>query len=287
MIRLEGLERQAGTYRLEIDKAEIHSGLNLIVGANGAGKTTLIELLTTLQAPDAGEILYSGRRAGDHLPLIRSQIGYVPADIELYGDMKVGKLLTYMAELKGIYNPEAIDRLMTDFRLEPFRKSKVKNLSQGVQRRIAVVQALLASPSFLFLDEPLNGMDAEERKFLITYLTKYARGRMVIVAAHELNEWEEAVDTVIWIHRGRIRYIGSPTQWKLNVASSSSVWEGEIDLKAFERIPQELLIHFQMTEHHMRVRLMGKKQPGPEFVEKAPTLEDTFFLHMNALARRG
>ncbi|RAR42688.1 ATP-binding cassette domain-containing protein [Paenibacillus sp. MDMC362] len=285
MIRLEGLERQAGTYRLEIDKAEIQSGLNLIVGANGAGKTTLIELLTTLQAPDAGEILYSGRRAGDHLPLIRSQIGYVPADIELYGDMKVGKLLTYMAELKGVYNPEAIDRLMADFRLEPFRKSKVKNLSQGVQRRIAVVQALLASPSFLFLDEPLNGMDAEERKFLITYLTKYARGRMVIVAAHELNEWEEAADTVIWIHRGRIRYIGSPTQWKLNVASS--VWEGEIDLEAFERIPQELLIHFQMTEQHMRVRLMGKKQPGPEFVEKAPTLEDTFFLHMNALARRG
>ncbi|EGG34053.1 MULTISPECIES: ATP-binding cassette domain-containing protein [Paenibacillus] len=285
MIRLEGLERQAGTYRLEIEKAEIQSGLNLIVGANGAGKTTLIELLTTLQAPDAGDILYSGRRAGDHLPLIRSQIGYVPADIELYGDMKVGKLLTYMAELKGVFNPEAIDRLMADFRLEPFRKSKVKNLSQGVQRRIAVVQALLASPSFLFLDEPLNGMDAEERKFLITYLTKYARGRMVIVAAHELNEWEEAADTVIWIHRGRLRYIGSPTQWKLNVASS--VWEGEIDLEDFERIPQELLIHFQMTEHRMRVRLMGKKQPGPEFMEKAPTLEDTFFLHMNALARRG
>ncbi|ACX67797.1 ATP-binding cassette domain-containing protein [Paenibacillus sp. Y412MC10] len=285
MIRLEGLERQAGTYRLEIEKAEIQSGLNLIVGANGAGKTTLIELLTTLQAPDAGEILYSGRRAGDHLPLIRSQIGYVPADIELYGDMKVGKLLTYMAELKGVFNPEAIDRLMADFRLEPFRKSKLKNLSQGVQRRIAVVQALLASPSFLFLDEPLNGMDAEERKFLITYLTKYARGRMVIVAAHELNEWEEAADTVIWIHRGRLRFIGSPTQWKLNVASS--VWEGEIDLEDFERIPQELLIHFQMTEHRMRVRLMGKKQPGPEFMEKAPTLEDTFFLHMNALARRG
>ncbi|AWP25706.1 ABC transporter ATP-binding protein [Paenibacillus sp. Cedars] len=285
MIRVEGLERQAGTYRLEIEKAEIHSGLNLIVGANGAGKTTLIELLATLQAPDAGEILYSGRKAGDHLPLIRSQIGYVPADIELYGDMKVGKLLTYMAELKGIYNPEAIDRLMLDFRLEPVRKSKVKNLSQGLQRRIAVVQALIASPSFLFLDEPLNGMDAEERKFLITYLTKYARGRMVIVAAHELNEWEEAADTVIWVHRGRIRYIGSPSQWKLNVASS--VWEGEVDLEAFERIPQELLIHFQMTETNMRVRLMGKKQPGAEFMEKAPTLEDTFFLHMNALARRG
>ena len=45
--------------------------------------------------------------------------------------MKVGKSLTYMAELKGVYNPEAIDRLMADFRLEPFRKSKVKNLSQG------------------------------------------------------------------------------------------------------------------------------------------------------------
>ncbi|GAB6927265.1 ABC transporter ATP-binding protein [Paenibacillus sp. JCM 10914] len=285
MISIEGLERQSGTYRLEIDHARIHSGLNLIVGSNGAGKTTLIELLTTLQPPDAGEILYSGRKAQQHLPLIRSQIGYVPADIELYGDMKVGKLLTYMAELKGIYNPDTIERLISDFRLEPVRQLKVKNLSQGVQRRIAIVQALLAAPSFLFLDEPLNGMDAEERKFLITYLTRYAIGRMVIVAAHELNEWEEAADTVIWIHRGRLRYIGSPKSWKQNVAAS--VWEGEVDLESFEQIPQELLIHFQMTERFMKVRMMGKKQPGLEFTEKEPTLEDTFFLHMNALARRG
>ena len=63
------------------------------------------------------------------MPLIRDQIGYVPADIELYGDMKVGKADLY-GRLKGVYNPEAIDRLMADFRLEPFRKSKVKNLSQ-------------------------------------------------------------------------------------------------------------------------------------------------------------
>ena len=127
-------------------------------------------------------------------------------------------------------------------------------------------------------------MDAEERKFLITYLTKYARGRMVIVAAHELNEWEEAADTVIWIHRGRIRYIGSPTQWKLNVASS--VWEGEIDLEAFERIPQEPLIHFQMTEHHMRVRLMGKSA-GARICGEGAYAGGYLFLHMNALARRG
>lgn len=285
MISIEGLERQAGTYRLEIERAVISSGLNLVVGANGAGKTTLIEMLTTLQPPDAGDILYSGRKAGDHLPLIRSQIGYVPSDIELYGDMKVGKLLTYMAELKGVYQPEAIERLIRDFRLERFRKSKVKHLSQGVQRRIAVVQALLASPSFLFLDEPLNGMDAEERKFLITYLTQYAKGRMVMVAAHELNEWEEAVDNVIWIHRGRIRYNGPPRQWKLGVASS--VWEGEVDIEGFEQIPQEQLIHFRMTDDRMKVRLIAKKQPGPEFAEKEPTLEDTFFLHMDALARRG
>lgn len=284
MISIEGLERQAGTYRLEIEKARLNSGLNLIVGANGAGKTTLMEILTTLQAPDEGTILYKGRMASDHLPLVRSQIGYVPSDIELYGDMKVGKLLTYLAEMKGIYSPEIIDRLMGEFRLEVHRKTKVKSLSQGVQRRIAVVQALLASPSFLFLDEPLNGMDAEERKFLIAYLTRYAKGRMVAVAAHELNEWEDATDTVVWIHRGRIRYNGPPRAWKL--AAPSKVWEGEVSLKQFEAIPEQCIVHFRMMPQGVRVRLMGEIAPGPEYSEKEPTLEDTFFVHMDALTQK-
>lgn len=278
---MEGLERHAGTYRLEIDRASLRQGLNLIVGANGAGKTTLMEMLTTLRAPDAGTILYKGRKAADHLPLIRSQIGYVPSDIELYGDMKVGKLLTYLAELKGVYSRAAIERLIIDFRLDEHQGTKVKRLSQGVQRRIAVVQALLASPSFLFLDEPLNGMDAEERKFLIAYLTRYAKGRMVVVAAHELNEWEDSADSVLWIHRGRIRYNGPPRAWKLAVPSM--VWEGDVTVEEFHRIPERECIHFQVTGHMVRVRRMGSSAPGPQYVKREPTLEDAFFLHMDAL----
>lgn len=281
MISMEGLERHAGTYRLEVDRARLHQGLNLIVGANGAGKTTLMEMLTTLRSPDAGTILYKGRKAADHLPLIRSQIGYVPSDIELYGDMKVGKLLTYLAELKGVYSRAAVERLMADFRLDEHHGTKVKKLSQGVQRRIAVVQALLASPSFLFLDEPLNGMDAEERKFLIAYLTRYAKGRMVAVAAHELNEWEDSADYVLWIHRGRIRYNGPPRAWKLAVPSK--VWEGEVTVEEFHRIPERQCIHFQVAGKMIRVRRMGAVAPGPQYAEREPTLEDAFFLHMDAL----
>ncbi|NMO97247.1 ATP-binding cassette domain-containing protein [Paenibacillus lemnae] len=279
MISIQNLARQAGTYRLEVEQATLHSGLNLIVGSNGAGKTTLMEMLTTLRMPDAGTIRYKGRQAAEHLPLVRSQIGYVPSDIELYGDMKTEKLLRYLAELKGVYSGEAINRLINDFRLDPHRRTKVKKLSQGVQRRIAVVQALLASPSFLFLDEPLNGMDAEERRFLISYLTRYAKDRVVVVAAHELNEWEMAADYVIWLHRGNIRYNGPVRTWQLAVPSK--VWEGEISLQAFHQIPERQLIHFQMSSVGVRVRRMGESAPGPEYKEKDPTLEDAFFLHMD------
>ncbi|MBO2945567.1 ABC transporter ATP-binding protein [Paenibacillus sp. F411] len=282
MIDIEGLERKAGTYRLEVERAQIQRGLNLIVGANGAGKTTLMELLTTLRSPDAGNIRYQGRKAADDLPLVRSQIGYVPADIELYGDMKTGKLLRYLAELKGVYSREAVNRFIRDFRLEPYQRTKVKKLSQGIQRRIAVVQALLASPAFLFLDEPLNGMDAEERKFLITYLARYAKGgRTVVVAAHELNEWEEAADYVTWLHLGSIRYYGPVRTWKLCVPSS--VWEAEVSREQFEEIEERKLIHFQMSPGGITVRQMGHTAPGPEYQEKEPTLEDAFFLHLDAL----
>lgn len=64
MISIEGLERQAGTYRLEIERAVISSGLNLVVGANGAGKTTLIEMLTTLQPPTRATFYTADGRQG-------------------------------------------------------------------------------------------------------------------------------------------------------------------------------------------------------------------------------
>lgn len=276
MIMLENLRHPMGGLTLEIGKLRIPPGLTLLVGANGAGKTTLLELLATLQLPRKGEILYRQRSAAEDLPLLRSQIGYVPAEIELYEEMKVYRLLAYLAELKGVYHPERIEALLSDFRLIPYRNHKIKVLSLGIRRRIALAQALLAAPYFLFLDEPLNAMDTAERKMAITYLSRYAGGRTVIAAVHEMNEWDEAADHVIWLDRGKIGFEGGTRRW--NDELPLGVWEGLITREQFENCSQRNMIHFREMAEGIYVRLIGGNRPFPGLTPAEPTLEDAYFV---------
>lgn len=277
MIRIEGLrERPIGGFTLQIDQLRLKRGITLLVGVNGAGKTTLLELLATVNLPDQGEILYQGRSALADLPLVRSQIGYVPSEVELYENMTPHKLLNYLSELKGVFHSERTEELLRDFRLEAYRDTKIKHLSGGVQRRIALAQSLLAAPRFLFLDEPLNGMDTGERKMAIAYLNRYAEGRMAIAAVHELREWEEAADDVLWLDQGKVRFYGGKTSWMADLPYR--VWEGMLTRKQFDQCPETGLIEFRETAEGIYVKLVGEAPLFPELREGEPTFEDAYFI---------
>ncbi|SDE96172.1 ABC-type multidrug transport system, ATPase component [Fontibacillus panacisegetis] len=277
MITIDGLHQPQGDFSLKVNRLRISQGLTLLVGANGAGKSTLLELLATIQMPAQGSILYRQRYASGHLPLLRSQIGYVPSEIELYEEMTAYKLLCYLAELKGVYRKEQVEGIMREFRLEPYRKVKIKSLSQGICRRIAIAQALLANPYYLFLDEPLNAMDISERKLTITFLTRYAIGRTVVAAVHELNEWEAAADDVLWLDRGRIAFSGDRGQWTEDLPCR--VWEGPVTNDQFTSCSEKTLILFrELPDEGMFVRIISDKRPFQSMSEADPTMEDAYFV---------
>ncbi|MDU2240840.1 MAG: ABC transporter ATP-binding protein [Paenibacillus sp.] len=277
MIRIEGLrERPAGGFVLQIDRLQLKPGLTLLVGVNGAGKTTLLELLATVNLPHRGEILYQERSALADLPLVRSQIGYMPSEVELYENMTPHKLLLYLSEMKGVFHAERTEELLRDFRLELYRNTKIKRLSGGVRRRITLAQSLLAAPGFLFLDEPLNGMDTAERKLAIAYLNRYAEGRTVIAAVHELSEWEEAADQVLWLDRGKVRFYGGKTSWMADLPYK--VWEGVLTREQFDRCPEAGLIEFRETAGGIHAKLVGEAPLFPGLSECAPTFEDAYFI---------
>ncbi|WP_410772244.1 ATP-binding cassette domain-containing protein [Fontibacillus sp. BL9] len=276
MIVVENVCQPLGEFTLQIGRLRIHRGLTLLVGPNGAGKTTLLELLATLQMPRRGSILYHQRSAAEDLPLLRSQIGYVPAEIELYEEMTVYKLLVYLAELKGVFRLERVESLLRDFRLEQSRNVKIKSLSLGVRRRIALVQSLLAAPYFLFLDEPLNAMDSAERKLAISYLSRYATGKTVLAAVHELNEWEGAADHIIWLGQGQVRFEGERERWTRELPLK--VWEGVISQENFGGVNDRNLILFREVPEGMYVRLVGKDRPFRGLTEAEPSMEDAYFV---------
>ncbi|WP_110931343.1 ABC transporter ATP-binding protein [Paenibacillus bouchesdurhonensis] len=276
MISIDHVRQPIGAFTLEIEQLRLYPGLTLLVGPNGAGKSTLLKLLATVDRLRRGRIAYQQREVGDYLPIVRSQIGYVPSDLELYEEMTTYKLLVYLAELKGVYQIEPVDRLIRDFRLEPYRNTRIKRLSIGIRRRIAIVQSLLAQPKFLFLDEPLNALDSGERKMAITYLTRYAMGRVIVAAVHELNEWEAAANRILWLENGRTRFEGGAAEWKWNLPSK--VWEGVVTREQLNRFPERGVIFMRELEEGLFVRLVAERLPLPGLEEVQPSMEDAYFI---------
>lgn len=245
MIEIRNLRFERGSFLLEIPYLQVGRGITLLVGRNGAGKSTLLQLLSTALFPQQGEILYGGRNRADDLPLIRSQIGFVPTGIELYEEMRVKKFLRYMTTLKG-GTVDEIDRLLFEFGLKRVENLKIKDLSQGHQQRLVVAQSLIGSPQYLFLDEPFNALDTFERKHLINYLIRYGKEHTILISTHDFSDWEENADHILWIDRGQILFNNRISVWKRGFWPDEPIpSEGQMDrmLTIEEALLQRLNSH--------------------------------------------
>ncbi|MBW7474432.1 ABC transporter ATP-binding protein [Paenibacillus oenotherae] len=268
--------RKRADFRLRIPRLAIKPGITLLVGRNGAGKSSLLQLLATAQFPNEGDICYNGLTADRDLPYIRSQIGFVPTGIELYEEMKTEKLLYYLAELKGGAAPGELDRLMESFHLMPFRNRRIKTLPQGIRQRIALAQAWIGSPPYIFLDEPLNALDSLERLRFIRFVAAHSRNRTIVVSTHELNEWEAWSDRVLWLDEGEAQFHGTLEEWISDLPLG--VWEGEIDAVHYHHLDPAHVLHMRTDEQHCNVRLLGNEPPAPQFTRQLTTLEDAYFI---------
>lgn len=276
MLSVKNLKQQIGEMTLSVPDLHLQAGVTLLVGENGAGKTTFLRLLATVDSLQLGEISYHGRPLQADLPLIRSQIGYVPSEIQMYEEMTALRWLMYFAELKGITDKKWIKTLLTKFHLLEYENVKIRHMSEGVKRRLVIAQAFLASPAFLFLDEPLNGMDLNERKWVISLLSQLNPNVIILVAVHELNEWEGVANHIVWLENGRIGFKGTASRW-LNEAPMK-VFEGILTMEDWEKLAPSELIFFRQEEGGMFVRVVAYNKPFASLVEVPPMIEDIFFM---------
>ena len=269
--------KQDRKFRLHVPRLSIGSGITLLAGRNGAGKTSLLHLLATAETPDEGAIRYGGLTMDRSLSAIRASIGYVPTDVSLYEEMTVVRLLRYMAQLKGAVGEQmAVEPLLEQFRLVPYRSRKIKTLAQGIRHRIALAQAWIGKPAYLFLDEPLNALDSLERLLFIRQLADYARSRTVIVSTHELNEWEAWANRVIWLDEGRVRFHGHIAEWLGGLPAS--VWEGTLSEEQYRAIDASAVLRVRAEDGLLRVSMVSVRPPRPDFAEQTPTMEDAYFI---------
>lgn len=194
------------------------------LGTNGAGKSTTISCITTVLAPDAGEIVVDGARVGHDDPQIRRRIGVVFQDSLLDDLLTVRENLETRARFYGISRADARDRvaaLSELVQLGSFLDRRYGRLSGGQRRRADIARALVHEPAVLFLDEPTTGLDPQSREQVweAVHALRERQGTTVFLTTHYMAETEEAADVCI-IDAGRIVAQGSPAELRRRHSSS-------------------------------------------------------------------
>ena len=165
-------------------------GALVIFGANGSGKTTLLRLLATRYRPDRGFIWLAGLETRRSAASIRRLIGVVGHQPMLYQNMTCEENLTFFGRMYGLENVGGrVDGVLAQMGLDARRRQRVRILSHGMQKRLAMARAVLHDPPILLMDEPESGLDqgALERMESLMEMDS-GRRRTVVVATHNV-EW--------------------------------------------------------------------------------------------------
>lgn len=211
MIKAENLEKsyKNGTVKvlksvsLTVDDGEFV----VITGASGSGKSTLMSVLSGLEKPDCGSIVYDGQEitALNDKQLTefrRREIGFIFQQYYLLSHLSVDKNVRLGADLAGNKNyREIIEKVGLSDKV----KSRPSELSGGEQQRVCIARALAKKPHVLFLDEPTGALDEATGRSVLDYIAKLQResGFTMIMVTHNLNIAEMA-DTVIKVNSGII-----------------------------------------------------------------------------------
>jgi len=220
-----------------------------LLGPNGAGKTTLLRILSGLLVPTSGSVRILGRKA-DSSRAFRSLIGLVPSgDRSFYLRISGVENLMFFARLHGATKREAKQRateLLEEVGLADAAKTRVGFYSHGMQKRLSVARALLASPPVLLVDEATHDLDPEGAHRVRDLVTSAAeRGAAVVWATQRLDEIRGLADGVTLIAQGRQVFAGSvpelmaqavPRRYLLHLRTRGSIDEALLgDVGTIER----------------------------------------------------
>ena len=193
---------------LEVKQGEIYGFL----GPNGAGKTTTIRCMLDLIRPQAGSINILGLDPQKAPVEVRSQIGYLPGELNLEANAIVMDVVRYFANLRGKMVSWDYIRAVAG-RLELDLNMPVKNLSKGNKQKVGLVQALMPRAKVLLLDEPTAGLDPLMQHVVYRILKEaQTEDTTIFFSSHIISEVEAIADRVAIIRKGIIAEEIYPSQ---------------------------------------------------------------------------
>ncbi len=194
----------------------------VLLGESGCGKTTTLKLINRLNDPTGGQVVVAGRPTTDWEPVeLRRKIGYVLQEGGLFPHLTVAENVALLPSIEGWAAPtrrDRVDHLLELTGLAPpnFRDRFPHELSGGQRQRVGVARALAADPSLLLLDEPFGALDALTRDKLQKEFARLVRemGKTAVFVTHDLHEAMALGTRIALMDRGRIAFIGTPSEFR-------------------------------------------------------------------------
>ena len=237
-LRVEDLDLSFGSVnaligvRLEVKEGEILS----IIGPNGAGKTCLINCVSGFYHPQKGKIHFEGQEITTLRPHKIAELGISRTfqNIELYTGMSAldnlmaarhiymkrnflwGALYFGRAHEEEIRHREAVEDIIDFLEITPIRKKVVGLLPYGMRKRVELGRALALEPKILLLDEPMTGINVEEKEDMARFILdiQEERGTTIVLIEHDMGIVMDITDRCLVLDFGRKIAEGTPEEIK-------------------------------------------------------------------------
>jgi branched-chain amino acid transport system ATP-binding protein len=214
--------------------------IQAIIGPNGAGKTSLLNCMSGLYKPQQGRILFAGRdlvRLAPH-QIARYGIARSFQNIELFRHMTVldnlmlgrhthmksgvlrSGLYWGLAQKEEIAHRQFVEHVIELLEIQSIRKQTVGALAYGLQKRVELGRALAMDPTLLLLDEPMAGMNAEEKEDMARFILDISEERRItiVLIEHDMDVVMDISDRVAVLEFGKLIANGTPTQVRASPA---------------------------------------------------------------------
>ena len=184
-----------------------------IIGKSGAGKSSLVRLISLLETPDSGEVLYDDKRVDNlsknDLILQRRKIGMIFQNFALFSSRTAGENIAYPMEICGCAKDKIenrVNELLEIVGLSDKKNAPVSTLSGGQKQRIAIARALANNPDVLFCDEATSALDPQTTKSILSLIRDIQKkmNLTVVMITHQMEVVRDACDYVAVLDDGLV-----------------------------------------------------------------------------------
>ncbi|WP_313893608.1 ABC transporter ATP-binding protein [Psychrobacillus sp.] len=173
------------------------------LGPNGAGKTTAIRHIMGFSKPQQGIVTVNGMDSWANASTIQEDLGYLPGEVALPENLTGEQFIQMMMDLRKVKDDTHCKKLIDFFELDA--SGKIKRMSLGMKRKLAIVTAFMHDPDVLVLDEPTSGLDPiMQQRFIDFVKEEKKRGKTILLSSHIFTEVDATCDEISIVKDGHL-----------------------------------------------------------------------------------